>query len=298
MKINHVLAYFGERFPPINMVLFAILFFTVHAVVVFFVPGDPEKDLIWMIMGVVVVISFFFRLRVFDEIKDYDLDARNHPQRVLQSGRVTKNQLIFISVLGTVVELFWSILSGWPVVLCWLVAAAYSLLMRYEFFIGSWLNRHLFLYAITHMLVMPLIILWVYSSFHPELDILFPLYILAGLSLFSGFSFEIARKIHAPVAERPGIDSYSKSIGYGGAITLVLLVLLGGVAIQIYLLSLLDARFWAYFLIGIIYLLCLLFYILNVLKPSEKSLRTAEKIVSLFMLASYLSVIIEVHLNK
>lgn len=298
MKINHVLAYFGERFLPINMVLFAILFFTVHAVVVFFVPGDLEKDLIWMIMGVVAVISFFFRLRVFDEIKDYDLDARNHPQRVLQSGRVTKNQLIFISVLGTTVELFWSVFSGWPVVVCWLVAVGYSLLMRYEFFIGSWLNKHLLLYALTHMLVMPMIILWVYSSFHPDLDILFPLYILAGLSLFSGFSFEIARKIHAPVSERLGIDSYSKSIGYGGAITLVLLVLLGGVAIQIYLLSLLDARLWAYFLIGIIYLLCFLFYILNVLKPSEKSLRTAEKIVSLFMLSSYLSVIIEVHLDK
>jgi 4-hydroxybenzoate polyprenyltransferase len=147
------------------------------------------------------------------------------------------------------------------------------------------------------MLVMPLIILWVYSSFHPKLNILYPFYVLAGLSLVSGFSFEIARKIHAPVAEKPGIDSYSKSIGYAASITLVLLVLTGGVAIQIYLLNLINARLWAIALISIIYFLTLLLYFKNVLKPSEKSLRTAEKFVSLFMLGSYLSIIIEVHFN-
>jgi 4-hydroxybenzoate polyprenyltransferase len=273
------------------------LFLTVHAVVVFFTPIDLEKEWLWMILGVVAVISFFYRLRVFDEIKDYDLDAKNYPQRVLQAGRVTKKQLIFISILGTVVELLWSMLSGWAVVVCWLVAVGYSLLMRYEFFIGSRLNKHLLLYAITHMLVMPLIILWVYSSFHPKLNILYPFYVLAGLSLVSGFSFEIARKIHAPVAEKPGIDSYSKSIGYAASITLVLLVLTGGVAIQIYLLNLINARLWAIALISIIYFLTLLLYFKNVLKPSEKSLRTAEKFVSLFMLGSYLSIIIEVHFN-
>ncbi len=298
MKLRYVLAYFGERFPPINMVLFAILFVTVHAVAVFFGPNILEKEWWWMLMGVLAVISFFFRLRVFDEIKDYELDAKNHPQRVLQLGRVTKKQLIFISISGTVVELLWSVLSGWPVVICWFIAVGYSLLMRYEFFIGSWLNKHLLLYAITHMLVMPLLILWVYTSFQPELNILFPFYVLAGLSLFSGFSFEIARKIHAPVAEKPGIDSYSKSLGYGASIMLVLLVMLGGVAIQIYLLNLINARLWAFVLIAIIYFLSIFLYIKNVLKSSEKSLRTAEKFVSLFMLCSYLSIIIEVHFNK
>lgn len=297
MKLHHVLAYFGERFPPINMVLFAILFFTVHAVAVFFEIRTLENEWWWLLLGIVAVISFFFRLRVFDEIKDYELDAKNHPQRVLQSGHVTKKQLIFISILGTSVELLWSIISGWPVVICWFLAVGYSLLMRYEFFIGSWLNKRLLLYAITHMLVMPLVILWVYSSFHPELITLFPFYVLAGLSLFSGFSFEIARKIHAPVAEKQGIDSYSKSLGFKVSVILVLLVLLGGVAIQMYLLNLINARLWTFAVIAIIYFLCIFLYFKNVIKPAEKSLRTAEKFVSLFMLASYLSIIIEVHFN-
>ncbi|CAN5255740.1 UbiA family prenyltransferase [soil metagenome] len=294
MTPKDIFAYFQERFPVINMALFAILFFTVQAVTVNFI-SRPPREVWWMALGVVAVISFFFRLRVFDEIKDFDLDAKNHPQRVLQSGRVKKKHLIYISLFGTLVEIAWSLISGFPVVICWIIAVGYSLLMRYEFFVGRFLNRYLLLYAITHMLVMPLIILWVYSGFQPQLDLLFPFYILAGLSLFSGFSFEIARKIHVPQAERPGIDSYSKSVGYTASIILVLLILFSGVLIQAFLLYEIDSRSWAYFLIGAIFLFALFLYIKNIFNPIEKNLRKAEKIVSLFMLASYVSIIIEVH---
>lgn len=290
-----VFAYFRERFPLINMALFAILFFTVQAVSSYFIPLQPERPIWWVVMGVLAVISFFFRLRVFDEIKDFKIDARNHPQRVLQSGRIHIKHLVSLSLLGTIVEIAWSLLSGWPVLLVWAIAFGYSVLMRYEFFMGKFLNKYLLLYATTHMLIMPFIILWVYTAFHPELEILLPYYILAALSLLSGFSFEIARKIHAPVAEREGVDSYSSSVGYPGSIILALVLLLAGVLVQLYLLSLINARSWAYILIGFIFFLALLFYINNLFRPSEKRLRLAEKMVSLFMLASYVSILIEVH---
>lgn len=290
-----VFAYFRERFPLINMALFAILFFTVQAVSSYFIPLQPGQSIWWVVMGVLAVISFFFRLRVFDEIKDYKIDARNHPQRVLQSGRIQIKHLVSLSLLGTIVEIAWSLLSGWPVLLVWGIAFGYSVLMRYEFFMGKFLNKYLLLYATTHMLIMPFIILWVYTAFHPELEILLPYYILAALSLLSGFSFEIARKIHAPVAEREGVDSYSSSVGYPGSILLALVLLLAGVLVQLYLLSLINARSWAYILIGFIFFLALLFYINNLFRPSEKRLRLAEKLVSLFMLASYVSILIEVH---
>ncbi|MCM4156008.1 UbiA family prenyltransferase [Gramella sp. AN32] len=295
MILKNIFAYFKERFPVINMALFAILFFTVRSAASFFTSTGQEEELWWLILGVVAVISFFFRLRVFDEIKDYDIDSKNHPQRILQTGRVKKKQLIAIAMAGTLIEIAWSLISGFPVVICWIAAVGYSLLMRYEFFVGKFLNKYLLLYAVTHMLVMPLIILWVYSAFHPQLEVLFPFYILAALSLFSGFSFEIARKLHSPKAEKPGVDSYSKSVGYMGAIALLLLILLSGVLVQVYLLYQINSRSWAYFLIGAIFIVALLFYLKNIYKPSEKNLRQAEKIVSLFMLASYVSIIIEVH---
>jgi len=55
-------AYLQERFPPVNMMLFAILFGAVNSVAI---AGEtPDWSELW---GIAAVISFFFRLRVMDE---------------------------------------------------------------------------------------------------------------------------------------------------------------------------------------------------------------------------------------
>ncbi len=294
MNLKNLPAYFAERFPPVNMALFAILFITVYSVASYFAGISEISSFGWKEAGgILVTISFFFRLRVFDEIKDYDLDAVNHPHRVLQSGGISLKQLISLSVLGSLLEVGWSLWVGFPTLLCWLVAAGYSLLMRYEFFMSTYLKKRLLLYAFTHMLVMPLIILWVWSAYAPAYDLSKSYFIVGGLSLLAGFSFELARKIHARPAERELVDSYSKSMGFSTSIIAVLLVLLGGVVTQTYLLNLLQAAPWTYLLIGGLYVATLGLYIYSIFRPNEKLLRAAEKLVSLFMLASYLSVIIE-----
>ena len=286
-------AYLAERFPPINMALFAILFITVHAVAAYYSGGAVAARLGLMeAFGIIATISFFFRLRVFDEIKDYQLDAINHPHRVLQSGRISLRELIITSLAGTALEIAWSIMMGLPALLCWLLAVGYSLLMRYEFFIGDFLKKRLLLYAITHMLVMPLLILWVWWAYVPAYRE--GLLLLALLSLLAGFSFELARKIHEPAAERPLVDSYSKSMGYTASIITVLIVLLGGVLVQTYLLNTLQAAIWPYILILGLYWATFALYGYTLRKPKEKMLRIAEKLVSLFMLGSYLSIIVEV----
>ena len=286
-------AYFAERFPPINMALFAILFVTVHAVASYF-SATEAPGLGWMeAFGILATISFFFRLRVFDEIKDYQLDLINHPNRVLQSGRISLRELMVISITGTALEIAWSYLMGLPALICWALAVGYSLLMRYEFFVGHYLKKRLLLYAITHMLVMPLLILWIWSAYVPFFEDGFPQ--LALLSLLAGFSFELARKIHEPAAERPLVDSYSKSMGYSTSIMAVLLVLLSGVVVQIYLLFAIDAAPWTYLLIFLLYLGTMALYLYTLQKPKEKLLRMGEKLVSLFMLVSYLSIIIEIN---
>jgi 4-hydroxybenzoate polyprenyltransferase len=277
------------------MLLFAIVFFTAYSVASFF-SLLPAHIGIKDVIGVIAVISFFFRLRVFDEVKDLQIDNINHPGRVLQSGRVTLKQLFLISAVLSVFEPIWSYWNGPTTVICWLVALGYSILMRYEFFISSFLKPRLFLYACTHMLIMPLIMLWVWSAYNHNL--LHPsLYLLGALSLFGGFCFEIARKIHALGAERPTVDSYSQSIGYKTSIICVLLFLLAGIFVQCYLLYSIQSRLWAYIIIGLLYLLTCVVYAIVSKRPQEKKIRLAELFVSLFMLISYLSVIIEIHLK-
>lgn len=294
MKIVDLFAYLQERFPVVNMVLFAILFLTVYSVAIFFYP--PGGGFGWREgLGMAATISFFFRLRVFDETKDYALDAINHPQRVLQSGRIRLQHLQAIAWAGLVLELAWSAIMGMPALLCWLLVLGYSLLMRYEFWVGGFLKKHLLLYAITHMLIMPLLILWIWSAYAPGFNIAQNFLLLAALSLLGGFSFEIARKIHAPEAERELVDSYSRSMGYRASISAVLTILLAGIAVQAYLLRLLHTTTWPYLVLALLYLITVGIYFRNLGKPRERSLRQAELLVSLFMVVSYVSIILVVH---
>ena len=296
MNVRNLLAYVKERFPPVNMFLFAVLFLTVYSVAHYFFLFSPGPG--FLATGIVAVISFFFRLRVFDEIKDFETDLQNHPNRILQSGKVSLRNLIFVATLLFVVEASWSIAGGIVTIVCWLIAIAFSLLMRYEFFCRKFLQRRLFLYAFSHMLIMPLIILWIWSAFEPTHLFAESLYLLAALGFLGGFSFELARKIRAEDAERTGVDSYSKSVGFKTAVALVIFFLTLGVGCQCLLLKGLTARPWTYLVILLLFVVTVLTYLLNLRQAKEKSLRFAELLVSLFMLFSYLSVITEIFLSQ
>lgn len=295
MNLKNLAAYLNERFPFVNMALFAVLFGTVYSVARYFWPTYHPVDFGWReVGGMVAVISFFFRLRVFDEVKDYALDAINHPQRVLQSGRVNLKQLQTLSLVGGLLELAWSVMMGIPTLIGWGLAVSYSLLMRYEFFVSSYLKKRLVLYALTHMLIMPFVIGWIWSAYVPDYGLTYPFVLLAALSLLGGFSFEIARKLHAPEAERETVDSYSKTMGYIPAIMAVLLVLLASVAVQCYLLSMLRAGTLPFWVIGLLYFFTLIVYVRSMTIPQEKTLKIAGLLVSLSMVVSYLSIILVV----
>jgi 4-hydroxybenzoate polyprenyltransferase len=82
-------------------------------------------------------------------------------------------------------------------------------------------------------------------------------------------------------------------MGYAPAILAVLALLLAGVSVQSYLLYRLRAGWLPYLVIGGLYVLTLTIYGLSLTRPREKTLKLAELLVSLFMLVSYVSIIIE-----
>ncbi|MCC2548862.1 UbiA family prenyltransferase [Hymenobacter sp. BT175] len=298
MNLRHLGAYLRERFPPVNMGLFAILFLTVFAVA-HFAHGEarPLARLGWReALGTVAAISFFFRLRVFDELKDFAIDSQFHPHRVLQSGRVTLGQLQVLAGAGALVELGWSMLMGWPAVAGWAGALLYSWLMRHEFYVPAFLTPRLVLYAVSHLLIMPLIILWIWLAYQPLGSPL--LLLLMLLSLLGGFAFELARKIHVPEAERAGWPSYSSVMGFRRAILVILLVLLTGCLVQGWLLTRVQAGAWAFGVLTALYLATVAVYGLGLSKPREATLRRAELLVSLFILSSYLFLLVEIQLTS
>jgi 4-hydroxybenzoate polyprenyltransferase len=296
MKLGNLSAYLQERFAPVNMGLFVVLFGTVRGVAGV-AGGGQFRPGGWALaaLGALATVSFFFRLRVFDEEKDFALDALYHPQRVLQTGRVTLPQLRTLAWAGAALEAGWSAAQNFNTLLLWVVALAYSLLMRAEFGVGRWLRARLVLYALSHMLIMPLVIWWIFSAYQPAVFGGKYLPLLWLLSLLGGFSFELARKLHAPAAERAGVDSYSQALGYGPALALTVAVLLAGGVVQALLLHTLHARLATYAGLAGLLAAGLALYAGAARHPQEARLRQAEKVVSLIMLTSYLAVLAEVY---
>lgn len=292
---RRILAWMDERFPFANAVLFFILYL-VSAWLARYLGGEGAIQVgAADVVACLVTWSFFLLLRVFDEHKDYELDVKNHPQRVLQSGLITLNHLKVLGAIGVVLQLAWSLyLDGGvfgPVTTAWAVMVGWSLLMLKEFFCGEWLEKRLTLYAFSHMLIMPLIVWWLMQMGQPGL-VWTPLAgLMMALSFVTGFGFEITRKTRGPEEERDTVDSYTKVFGVRGASCIVML-LIGGMALAQILLVfyVIDGLAWRLGLWAV--LLAGAFMALDSVKkfwlaPSLAGRERNEKAVALCMLIGY-----------
>lgn len=242
--IRRILAWGNERFPLANGILTFVLFTTalLFSRLVTGVEGQPIEIGFVDVIPFFAYYGFFFMLRVFDEHKDYELDCHNHPERVLQSGLITLTDL---KILGAIAIIAQGVVSAWldgwtlgTVLAGWLVVIIWSSLMAKEFFIGEWLSKRLFLYAVSHMVVMPMGLVWAVTMASPGVALPEAVYVLAGFSFVSGFTFEISRKIKAPEDERDTIDSYTRIFGTKGAPTVALGLVVVGALILCYVMQL------------------------------------------------------------
>ncbi|MEE2786228.1 MAG: prenyltransferase [Myxococcota bacterium] len=223
-------AWANERFPASNAVLFVVLYGAALLYGRSLNTDGPLSMSGFDLLGFAAVWSFFLMLRIFDEHKDYDLDCVNHPDRVLQSGLIRLSHLKVLCGLAICIQAAYGLIADGglgPITFAWIAVMAWSSLMAVEFFCGAWLEKRLVLYALSHMLVMPIALLWMvqmgagHAPLNPDVGW------LAGLSFLSGAAFEITRKLKAPEDERPTVDSYTKVMGLSLA-PLVVLCLLGG----------------------------------------------------------------------
>lgn len=228
---RRLLAYLRERYDPVQFVPFYLMLS--FAVLSLFrgrydVPFEPR-----LVAGALVLagmlFAFYLLLRVMDEHKDCEVDRRRFPDRVLSRGLVTLSQLRYV---GAICVLF-LIAAGWwfgPAMLVTVVVMlTYSFLMLNEFFVGAWLKQHVFVYAVSHNVVVFLSIHLCFLGFgllsgRPETwrDLDVTLAALALNVLF--FSLEVARKIRMPEREMEGVDTYSRAIGHRAAAWLAVLL--------------------------------------------------------------------------
>ena len=157
-------------------------------------------------------LLFFLQLRIADEFKDFEEDARYRPYRAVPRGLVQLRELALVFVFCGVIQFALAIWLHPPLLgllaITWLYLAA----MSKEFFIREWLTARPITYLWSHMLIMPLIDLYatscdwlVHGLSRPPSGILWFLIV----SFFNGVLIEFGRKIRAPQNEETGVNTYS-----------------------------------------------------------------------------------------
>ena len=177
-----------------------------------------------VIVAFVVAMSFFLRLRLFDEIKDYETDLTVNPTRPLARGLIKIPEVRKLIGLLCLLEFGLLACISKSVALAHILPVAYSFLMYREFFIGKWIRPHLTTYAVLHTFVSVLvgasIVAIITGVPFPHFTKSLWWLVLANWGYFN--LFEFARKTFAPSEERAGVESYSKIFGIPGAVILSL----------------------------------------------------------------------------
>lgn len=156
-------------------------------------------------------LAFFLQLRIADEFKDDEEDARYRSYRAVPRGLMTLRELGLLFVLCGALQLGLALWLDRRLLVLLLVTWAYLALMSKEFFVAEWLRRRHLLYMVSHMAIMPLIDLyaagadWLVHQDRPPSGLWWRL--LA--TLFNGMVLEIGRKIRSPQNEQEGVATYS-----------------------------------------------------------------------------------------
>lgn len=232
-----------------------------------------------------LMLSFFFRMRLFDEIKDYEVDLKVNPTRPLARGILSVIQVKKALIALIIFELVLAASFGRNAFLIHAMAIGYSLLMYEEFFIGEILRPHLTTYAVTHTFVSVLLGLSsAVAMSGADITLLSPAILFFFLMNWAFFNlFEFARKTFAPTEERPHVPSYSNIFGCHGAWLLsISQVVLGvGIIAWYFSLPLFAGAAGIYILISLGYLL----------KKTNKTANLFRNISGVYLLLHYLILI-------
>ncbi len=215
--LNRIILWSIERFPLVQIIT-AFLTFTIVCI------SLAGVNFSVIARGTWIVLSLLLLLRVLDEHKDFVSDSVAHPERLLQKGVLSLNDLKWLASFFCIVSLL-LVLSfevNLPIVfsLCALIAWIY--LMYKEFFLKEWLSQKLFLYSVSHLFVSPFIIYFCACLVGTQNSQ--TIFYTMAVSFFSAFSYEVARKIKGKNEVNLLESNYVNSYGMLGPLILFVTV--------------------------------------------------------------------------
>tara|TARA_R110000868_G_scaffold61524_1_gene186908 strand:+ start:16128 stop:17051 length:924 start_codon:yes stop_codon:yes gene_type:complete len=211
------LIFIWERFNPATHFAMIILFCAGTATLA------QVEDTNRIVYACILATVFFFRLRLFDEIKDYESDIIVNPKRPLPRGLLGVFDIKVVLVLSIIVEALIVHFLLPQALRCWLIALIWSLFMYKEFFIPNLIRPYLTTYATSHTLVTLPLTLALISGMTNQAQIQ-QSDTWSALGAWLVFNiFELGRKTYQKSEERKNVESYSLIWGRYGAVALVLI---------------------------------------------------------------------------
>lgn len=182
--------------------------------------GEAGLPLEGTLLAFGTAFLFFLQLRIADEFKDYEDDARHRPYRPVPRGLVKLSELGWVGAGACLLQLAGAVAVEPRLVPFLVMVWAYLALMSVEFFVPAWLKARPLTYMWTHMLIMPLIDFYAtaceWRVRGAELPHELAWFLL--VSFFNGMVIEIGRKLRAPADEEPGVETYSALWGRPAAV--------------------------------------------------------------------------------
>lgn len=275
-----------ERFSPLNYILMITFYFGANAVVALAASRTKPVLTSVEIFGALIILSIFFHLRIFDEIKDYEKDLTVHPDRPLARGIIAISEAKKVAVALILMELALGLIIGPPAFLMTCCVIAYSLLMYKEFFVRDWLRPRLATYAFSHTVISCWMSLLIYSvvtnRYFWQVSKEYGMFLIANMMIFN--IFEFGRKTFSKEEGKDLVESYSSGLGPVRVAASVFFMASVAVSISFWLGGVFNAPIAFFISMGLLLVLTLLLSILYVYFNTAFWAKAFRSVSSLFIL--------------
>lgn len=242
-------------------------------------------------IGIFTTVTLFFLVRIFDEFKDAEDDAKYRKTLAVPRGLISFRELAALGIIATVAQIVLNLYFFPKMLLIYGVIIGYLLLMGKEFFIPGWLKKHQFWYITSHMFIIPLIDIyasgldWLLAGVKAPAGLFF----FFAVSYMNGIVLEIGRKIRTPEQESEGVLTYTSMLGINTAIWLWVFMLIITLFLSIAASVFAGYGKTAFIVLGIIFVLCMIPAFLFLEKRTEKLSKTIEYASAFWTIAMYLT---------
>lgn len=290
--LKRLYIYQKERFPVV-ITLIATMAFTFSAISYSRLSRGAEGFVAWdtYLIGCFAAFTLFFLVRVFDEFKDKEDDAKNRKYLPVPRGLIKLKELRIIGIVIVVIQITVITIFQTKMLYLYLIVLAFLCLMGVEFFVPKFLKPRQILYISSHLLIFPLLDMyssgldWQLNGQQPHVGLAF----FFVVSYLDGLLVEFGRKMRAPEDEEKNVVSYTGMWGIKGAITIWFSTLLVTLIFAILAAQYAGYGTIAIIILGSLALITMIPAIIFLKNPNKKTAKGMEHISGIWTVGMYLS---------